>query len=410
MAPTEQQLRQKKVLQLSGKNTKKKKSGVTKARIQRYITKTTTSQIKELGAKHVLLLKGRSTSESMNKLLQELRTIQAPASKLLNKKNPIDVFSASGSTGTTIGAGGGDGGIQSLEFLLTKNDCNLFGMATHNKKRPNNLIIGRSFNSQILDIVELGIVYYKSSLAVNTATGDNDKVDIPKKRIGSKPLLLFMGDIWDNIQQYSLLRNLLIDFYRGDVVDKLVVSGLDHVIVFTAAFNNNLPTTTTAPSGTTLSSNHNPSNVIIHQRTYHVQLKKNPNGSDTTGTAIPIAQLTPSGPDLDMMIRRSIWATPEMAIAARVLPKSSSNKNGTTTTAKSRKKNQSTNVFGETIGRLHLERQVVDKKSGRKVKALRRAEQNERREEKLAIESELQNESNELEQEFQNTFGFKESK
>jgi ribosome production factor 2 len=129
-----------------------------------------------------------------------------------------------------------------------------------------------------------------------------------------------------------------------------------------------------------------------------------------SAVTIPIAQLAPSGPDLDSTIRRSIWATPEQANTARILPKSSSNKNSSTATAKSRKKNQSTNLFGETIGRLHMERQDVDKKSGRKVKALRRAEQNERREEKLAIENELQAESNELDQEFQNTFGFKESK
>ena len=388
MAPTEQQLRQKKAAQISGK---KKQS---KARIQRYITNVTQSQIKELGPKHVLLLKGRKTSNNMNKLLQELRSIQAPASKLLNKKNPIDIFSNSGTTENS-----GDG-VSSLEFLMTKNDCHLFGMTTHNKKRPNNLILGRVFNHQLLDSVELGIQYYKSSIhnaasTSSTSSGASTRDDVPKKRIGSKPLLLFNGDIWNNVQEYSNLRNLLIDFYRGDVVDKLIVTGLDHIIAFTASYLNN--------------QNTNLNNIMIHQRTYHLQLKKNPSisaASSTSGVPTPVAQLTSTGPDLDMIIRRSLWATPELAMAARMQPRSSNTNKKSAISAKSSKKNQTTNIFGETIGRLHLERQDVEKAGGRKVKALRRAEQTERNEERMAIENELQQETKDIDEEFQNTFGF----
>jgi ribosome production factor 2 len=346
----------------------------------------------------------------MNKLLQELRSIQAPASKLLNKKNPIDIFSNSGSSDNSAD------GVSSLEFLLTKNDCHLFGMTTHNKKRPNNLILGRVFNHQLLDSVELGIQYYKSSIhkapthsnGSSNSNGSSTLEDIPKKRIGSKPLLLFNGDIWNNIQEYSNLRNLLIDFYRGDVVDKLVVTGLDHIIVFTASYLNN--------------QNTNLNNIMIHQRTYHVQLKKNPNmgaspssSSSSSSVPTPIAQLTSTGPDLDMIVRRSLWATSDLAIAARVQPtRTSSNANrksasSIATTVKSSKKNQTTNIFGETIGRLHLERQNVEKAGGRKVKALRRAEQTERNEERMAIETELEQETNQIEEEFQSTFGFSKS-
>lgn len=392
MAPTEQQLRQKKAAQISGK---KKQS---KARVQRYITNATQSQIKELGPKHTLLLKGRKTSNNMNKLLQELRSIQAPASKLLNKKNPIDIFSNSGSSDNS-----GDG-VSSLEFLLTKNDCHLFGMTTHNKKRPNNLILGRVFNHQLLDSVELGIQYYKSSIhSTSTRSGESSSAtpdDIPKKRIGSKPLLLFNGDIWNNVQEYSNLRNLLIDFYRGDVVDKLVVTGLDHIIVFTTSYLNN--------------QNTNLNNILIHQRTYHLQLKKNPKiGSPSTSSSVPtpIAHLTSTGPDLDMIIRRSLWATSELAMAARVQPRSSNadKKSAASMAAKSSRKNQTTNIFGETIGRLHLERQNIEKSGGRKVKALRRAEQTERNEERMAIENELEQETKEIDTEFQSTFGYSET-
>lgn len=60
--------------------------------------------------------------------------------------------------------------------------------------------------------------------------------------------------------------------------------------------------------------------------------------------------------------------------------------------------NQSTNIFGETIGRLHLEKQNVEKMGGKKAKALRKAEAMEMQEERAAIDDELA--------EFQQTYGF----
>ncbi len=71
-----------------------------------------------------------------------------------------------------------------------------------------------------------------------------------------------------------------------------------------------------------------------------------------------------------------------------------------------KKKNQTTNIFGETIGRLHLEKQNIDKRQGKKSKALRLADKLEKKEEVAAIEDELGREEQEMKNEFKQTYGF----
>jgi ribosome production factor 2 len=342
MAPTVQQSRGAKAKLLSG-------GKAPKARVHRYL-KSTESKIVE-GAKSTLLLKGIRCSQSMATLLKDLRAMQAPHCKLLTKKNAIVAFDTNGQ--------------HSLEFLTTKNDCALFCMASHNKKRPNNLVLGRTFDRQVLDLMELGIIRYKSLQDYGGS--------VPKKRIGSKPLLLFQGDLWQHDASFAKLQNLLIDFHRGDPVDKLVVSGVDHVLVFSIA---------DSPSA----------KPIVHQRTYFVKLKKNPNG-----TRIPLPYLQPCGPDMDFQVRRTQFADSDLYKASLKQPQAASKK---------KVKNQTTNLFGETVGRLHLERQHIDKMQGRKAKALRRAEKMEKEEEQAAVEEELQREEHEMKMEFKQTYGF----
>lgn len=339
MAPTPAQAKAAKTKQLAG-------GKAPKAKAARYL-KSTEPRLKE-PTKSTLLLKGMRCSQAMGAVLQELRAMTAPHARLLTKKNQIAAFEVEGQ--------------QSLEFLSTKNDCALFAMASHNKKRPNNLILGRTFDHQLLDLAELGVLRFKS---MNDYGGS-----VPKKRIGSKPLLLFVGDRWQQSSDLRRLQNLLIDFYRGDVVDKLVLGGLDHAMVFTAG------------------------DTLIHQRTYFCKLKKDPSAS--AASAPPVPYLIPSGPDLDFSVRRTQWAEDDLYKASRVQPSALKAK---------KKKNQSTNLFGETMGRLHLDKQAIDKMQGRKMKALRRAEKQEAEEERAAIEGELAREESDMKQELAATTG-----
>ncbi|KAL7487578.1 hypothetical protein ACHAW6_013162 [Cyclotella cf. meneghiniana] len=345
MAPTPHQSKTSKAKLIAGGKQ-------PKARVARYL-KTTEPQLVE-GAKASLLLKGIRCSDSMSTVLKDLRSVQSPHAKLLTKSNMIVPFD--------------DAGTQSLEFLTTKNDASLFAMASHNKKRPNNLVLGRTFDRRVLDMAEIGILQYRSV---------HDFPGLPKKRLGSKPLIHFVGDLWQSDHNLKRLQNLLVDFYRGDPVDSLVLSGLDHVMVFTAAES---------------SFHGQHSEPIIHQRTYYMKLKKDPKGGKA-----PVPYLTPSGPDMDFKLRRTQFASPDLWKLATKQPMGTKAK---------KKKNQTTNLFGETLGRLHLEKQNIDSRSGKKAKALRLAERLEQDEERKAIESELGKEGEEMDSEFQRTYGF----
>ena len=344
MAPTNQQAQAARVKLLAGGKQ-------PKARVARYL-KSREPKLTE-GPRVSLLLKGIRCSNTMGVVLKDLRASLAPNCKLLNKNNAIVPFDTAGQ--------------QSLEFLSTKNDATVFCIASTNKKRPNNLTIGRTFDSQVLDMAELGILRYKS-LSDYGGT-------VPKKRVGSKPMILFCGDLWQHHGDCIKLQNMLIDVHKGDPSKKVCSAGLDHIIVFTSALG---------PDDTPL----------IHQRTYHCKLKKNPRG----GT-VPVPFLTPCGPDMDFVVRRIQMAAPDLWKAALKQPQG---------IKKKKAKNQSTNIFGERIGRLHLEKQDLDARQGKKVKALRRAEKATAEAEKQALESELANEKQELGQEFKQMFGFEE--
>lgn len=77
--------------------------------------------------KSTLFLKGRSSSETVNEVLKNLSLLSKPYNKNFTKKNEITPFEDA----------------TPLEFLAPKNDCGLFVMGAHSKKRPNNLTIVR---------------------------------------------------------------------------------------------------------------------------------------------------------------------------------------------------------------------------------------------------------------------------
>lgn len=237
-----------------------------------------------------------------------------PHTVMLQRKNPVHPFEDT----------------SSLEFLADKNRAGLFFETTHNKKRPDNIIMGRTFNGAVLDMAEWGLTGYGSMQDVTRLNG------APQPRLPSKALLLFAGDAWVNDPDMARVQNLLQDFFRGRTMQHgLALPALDRAPVY--AF-------TAGEAGT------------VHMRGYVTVLKK-------SGTKVPKVELAATGPFADLKLRRTQWASSEVRAEATKVPAQLQRK---------KTKNVSRNAFGEKMGTVHVGKQKLGELQARKVKALKR--------------------------------------
>ncbi|KAG7508907.1 hypothetical protein JOB18_028386 [Solea senegalensis] len=158
--------------------------------------------------KTAMIMKGGNTSETVTKALKDIHSLKKPNAVLYKKKNITRPFEDS----------------TSLEFFSKKTDCSLFLFGSHNKKRPNNFIFGRLFDFHVLDMIELGIEKFVSL----------SEIKANKFPEGTKPMLVFAGEVFDTDAEHKRLKSLLIDFFRGPTVPAVRLAGLEHVLHFTA--------------------------------------------------------------------------------------------------------------------------------------------------------------------------------
>ena len=119
----------------------------------------------------------------------------------------------------------------SLEFLCRSNDCSLFAFGSHTKKRQHNLVWGRMFDAQVLDMFEFGIdestfipmmtFEVRSVLLyqflVTRANANFCRVSSRQShrsaeaiaRLGSKPMFLFAGDEFEQKEEFKALKNFV---------------------------------------------------------------------------------------------------------------------------------------------------------------------------------------------------------
>ncbi|KAK2533872.1 Rpf2 [Columba livia] len=256
--------------------------------------------------KNAMLIKGGNANLTVTEVLKDIYAVKKPFAVLYKKKNITRPFEDQ----------------TSLEFFSKKSDCSLFLFGSHNKKRPNNLIIGRMFDYHVLDMIELGIEKFVSLKDVKNS----------KCPEGTKPMLIFAGDVFEVNEEYRRLKSLLIDFFRGPSVPSIRLAGLEYVLHFTAVDGK------------------------IYMRSYKVLLKK-------SGCKIPRIELEEMGPSLDLVMRRTHLASDDLYKLSLKQPKALKPK---------KKKNISHDVFGTTYGRIHMQKQDLGKLQTRKMKGLKK--------------------------------------
>jgi len=258
--------------------------------------------------KTAMFIRGSQTSAAVNSILHDLYMLKKPYSVQNNQKEknqfrPMD-------------------DPASVEFLSSKHDASLFVFGSHSKKRPNNIVIGRLFDNHILDMMELGVENFKSM----------DDFDEEKCSIGNKPCFLFIGEEFSQREDFKKVANLLVDFYRGTIIEAVNLAGLETVIVCSAVGEK------------------------IHFRVYRIYFKK-------SGVKTPFVELKEMGPSMDLTVRRYNFAPPDIMRRATQVPRE----------IKGVKiKNVSHDTF-TTQGRIHLERQDLGQLANntKKVKAFR---------------------------------------
>ncbi|XP_066171342.1 ribosome production factor 2 homolog isoform X2 [Sylvia atricapilla] len=253
-----------------------------------------------------MLIKGGNANLTVTKVLKDIYAVKKPFAVLYKRKNITRPFEDQ----------------TSLEFFSKKSDCSLFLFGSHNKKRPNNLIIGRMFDYHVLDMIELGVEKFVSLKDIKNS----------KCPEGTKPMLIFAGDMFDVNEEYKRLKSLLIDFFRGPTVPSIRLAGLEYVLHFTAVDGK------------------------IYMRSYKVLLKK-------SGCKIPRIELEEMGPSLDLVMRRTHLASDDLCKLSLKQPKGLKPK---------KKKNISHDALGTTYGQIHMQKQDLSKLQTRKMKGLRK--------------------------------------
>lgn len=222
-----------------------------------------------------------------------------------------------------------------LESMASKQDCALFCFGHNQKKRPDNLIIGRTFDGRALDTFELGIENYKGI------------TEYPAQEVSRdiKPVILFQGEqfefsekhqrlknvLYGKLQQYENLLFRLEFFHQKDLKEANIVE-LKRVLVFTSV-----------------------DDTTIQVRHFEVSSK-----ITEAGITAGQVDLREVGPHFDLKLRRHVIASGDLYKAACRKPKVAN------VEKKKAKKNMFTNELGERRGKVYLQQQDLQTMATRK--------------------------------------------
>ena len=256
----------------------------------------------------------------------------------------------------------------SLSFWSKKNDASLFMVGLHSKKRPSNLVFARMFDYDLLDMLEVGIEAAKSVTEFKGAD---------KPAVGQRPLFHFAGELFETHPLYQQFKSYILDLLHGEEVDKVNLAGLSHVVscsvgaqideaALASAFNAQPEAVKDVTQGSTSASTSAASGLpVIHFRTYTISLL-------ASGSRTPLVNLNECGPSFDFRLRRAQPADADKWKAATKRALKKKLPEGQAANSKKRKdRNVDIDEMGDTVGKIYVGKQDLDKLQSRKMKGLK---------------------------------------
>ncbi|KAK3985950.1 Brix domain-containing protein [Cladorrhinum sp. PSN332] len=275
--------------------------------------------------KKSLFLRGTTCSQITQDAMGDLFALRQVHSKRFTKKNPIHPFEDA----------------TSLCFFSEKNDCSMLLFGSSNKKRPHSITFARTFDYKMLDMLEfiLDAETFRSISQFKTN----------KVPVGTRPLMVFSGTAFESPvpNAFTMAKSMLIDFFKGDVSNKIDVEGLKYIVSVTA----DEPTTSSA-----MDSDDPSSKPALHLRVYTIHTKR-------SGQKLPRVELEEHGPRMDFRLGRIQEPDDAMLKEAMRKPRASEERT---------KKNISTDIMGDKLGRIHLGKLDLSELQTRKMKGLKR--------------------------------------
>lgn len=266
--------------------------------------------------KHSLFIRGNKLSLPVKKAMHELDKMRDMflTKCLLQKPNNILPFEDT----------------SYIEHVAEQYDCGFVCFGSHNKKRPNNMIIHRMYNHQVLDMIELGVDNCMTMQEFKTKT---------MIETGQQPILIFQGDPFDLSEKHIKFKNMMIDFFRIKHLKNLNIIAAQRIISFTATSNEG--------------------NIILQQFQAGV-INEGLAGDEK----IDIEEI---GPRMSMTIRRVKHADNDMWKSATKILRSKKQ-------IMMKKQNISTNVLGQKVGKAYIQHQDLGTLALAKLKRKKKVE------------------------------------
>lgn len=255
----------------------------------------------------------------MQDALNDFYQLRVPLAKKFTKKNAIHPFEDAAS----------------LEFFSEKNDASILVFGSTSKKRPHTITLVRTFGHKLLDMIELML----DPESFRTLSQFKNK----KCAVGLKPLLLFAGTPFESPipNEYTLAKSFFTDFFKGEPADKVDVEGLQYLI--SISVQDTVDGEESKPK--------------IHLRAYLIKTKR-------SGQRLPRVEVEEMGPRMDFRVGRIQEA--EEALNKEAMKRAR-------TSAERPKKNISTDIVGDKVGRIHVGKQDLKELQTRKMKGLKRS-------------------------------------